>query len=73
MTVEEKPKPEIIRPAFVQDYGEAKPTSATSYGEAKEEQKESPATLNSLSDNNSWQKRKAKKEVPEDVLRKVLE
>ena len=73
VTVEEKPKPEIIRPAFVQDYGEAKPTSATSYGEAKEEQKESPATLNSLSDNNSWQKRKAKKEVPEDVLRKVLE
>ena len=37
------------------------PVSATSYDKAKEDS------------SSSWQKRKAKKEVPEDVLRKVLE
>jgi len=38
-----------------------KPVSTESYDKVKEE------------DSNSWQKRKVKKEVPEDVLRKVLE
>jgi len=37
-----------------------------------EEKKEEPI-IKKQEDNNSWQKRKAKKEVPEDVLRKVLE
>jgi CxxC-x17-CxxC domain-containing protein len=41
--------------------------------EIKEKIKESPATLDQSLKSDSWQKRKAKKEVPEDVLRKVLE
>jgi len=49
------------RPASAQGSSEAKPSSAQSFGGAKEDK------------NDSWQKPKAKKEVPEDVLRKVLE
>ena len=39
----------------------------------QEEKKEEPIIKLQEDKNNSWQKRKAKKEVPEDVLRKVLE
>lgn len=61
----EEPKEEVIikiEPASSQGYGEAKPVFAQGSDEVKDDDK-----------GNSWQKRKAKKEVPEDVLRKVLE
>ena len=68
---EVKEEPIIVKvPASAQGYSEAKeekipePASAQSFGEAKPEVK---------TQTNTWQKHKTKKEVPEDVLRKVLE
>ena len=56
----EKPISTETKSASVQGYNETKTTSSSSFGETK-------------SDSNSWQQPKAKKEVPEDILRKVLE
>ncbi len=61
----EKPREEVIikkEPISAQGYGVAKPAFAQDSNVAKDEDKSS-----------SWQKRKVKKEVPEDLLRKVLE
>lgn len=65
---------------------EKTPVSAPSYDKAKEEPIQKPPMIEKKEEepkkeepivkqdnNNSWQKRKVKKEVPEDVLRKVLE
>ncbi|MFA6251476.1 MAG: CxxC-x17-CxxC domain-containing protein [Candidatus Paceibacterota bacterium] len=54
-------KIEEAKPASTQSSSDAKPASALSYSEAKGDK------------DDSWQKPKAKKEVPEDVLRKLLE
>ncbi len=75
--VETKPKEEIKptvieKPVASPEIPFVKSSDEGGQG-ARLSQKESPAPLNQPEDNNSWQKRKAKKEVPEDVLRKVLE
>lgn len=66
--VEEKiPEPEVkkVEPVIIKvEEKTPEPASAPSFGEAKPEVK---------ANEDSWQKRKTKKEVPEDVLRKVLE
>jgi len=55
----EEPKTEIKESAFAQGYSEAK--------------EEKVPDIDSVVNADSWQKHKIKKEVPEDVLRKVLE
>jgi len=78
--IEEKPKVEesqkeevkIEKPVASPEIPFAKSSDEKGQGGSLS-QKEPPASLDQSKDNNSWQKRKAKKEVPEDVLRRVLE
>ena len=83
----EEPKEEVIakkesvveekKTAITPSYGEAKPVGEKSSEELKPAFVQDFSTVKDVKkeeeESSSWQKRKAKKEVPEDILRKVLE
>ena len=70
---EVKPEPVVIKEEIKPEIKEEPKKEEVKVENPVVSQKEPPSSLNQPEENNSWQKPKAKKEVPEDVLRKVLE